>query len=95
MSSPKCRAGDEEAPMRGYASKQGPMLLLINVEDKVPQDHPLRAVKQRCDAILADMRRDFNAACCRVGRPSIPPEQLLKALLLQRPENSVRGLQGE
>jgi transposase len=69
--------------MRGHASKQGPMFLMINVEDKVPPDHPLRAIKRRCDGILADMRRDFNAAYSRMGRPSIPPEQLLKALLLQ------------
>jgi transposase len=69
--------------MRGHASQQGPMFLMINVEDKVPQDHPLRAIKRRCDVILADMRRDFQAAYSRMGRPSIPPEQLLKALLLQ------------
>lgn len=69
--------------MRGHASKQGPMFLMINVEDKVPPDHPLRAIKRRCDGILTDMRRDFNAAYSRMGRPSIPPEQLLKALLLQ------------
>jgi len=69
--------------MRGHVTKQGPMFLMINVEDKVPQDHPLRAIKRRCDGILADMRRDFNAAYSRMGRPSIPPEQLLKALLLQ------------
>ena len=69
--------------MRGHVSGQGPMFLMINIEDKVPADHPLRAVKRRCDRILADMRRDFNAAYSRLGRPSIPPEQLLKALLLQ------------
>jgi len=69
--------------MRGHVSGQGPMFLMINMEDKVPADHPLRAVKRRCDRILADMRRDFNAAYSRLGRPSIPPEQLLKALLLQ------------
>jgi len=69
--------------MRGHVSGQGPMFLMINIEDKVPADHPLRAVKRRCDRILAEMRRDFNAAYSRLGRPSIPPEQLLKALLLQ------------
>ena len=69
--------------MRGHVSGQGPMFLMINIEDKVPADHPLRAVKRRCDRILAYMRRDFNAAYSRLGRPSIPPEQLLKALLLQ------------
>ena len=69
--------------MRGHVSGQEPMFLMINIEDKVPTDHPLRAVKRRCDRILADMRQDFNAAYSRLGRPSIPPEQLLKALLLQ------------
>ncbi|HUW99522.1 MAG TPA: IS5 family transposase [Phycisphaerae bacterium] len=69
--------------MRGHVSGQGPMFLMIHIEDKVPADHPLRAVKRRCDRILADMRRDFNTAYSRLGRPSIPPEQLLKALLLQ------------
>jgi hypothetical protein len=39
--------------MRGHARQQGPMFLMINVADKVPQDHPLRAVKRRCDL---DMR---------------------------------------
>jgi len=69
--------------MRGHISHQQPMFLMINLEERVPQDHPLRAVKRRCDGILADMRRDFNAAYSFLGRPSIPPEQLLKALLLQ------------
>ena len=69
--------------MRGHVSGQGPMFLMIHIEDKVPADHPLRAVKRRCDRILAAMRRDFNTAYSRLGRPSIPPEQLLKALLLQ------------
>lgn len=69
--------------MRGHTSQQQPMFLMINVEERVPQDHPLRAIKRRADTILAGMRRDFNAAYSTLGRPSIPPEQLLKALLLQ------------
>ena len=48
---------------------------MINIEDKAPADPPLRAVKRRCDQILADMRRDLGAAYSRLGRPSIPPEQ--------------------
>ena len=43
--------------MRGHVSGQGPMFMMINIEDKVPADHPLRAVKRRCDRILADVRR--------------------------------------
>jgi len=44
--------------MRGHASKQGAMFLRINIEEKVPADHPLRAVKRRCDRIPADLEAD-------------------------------------
>jgi transposase len=59
------------------------MFLLSNVEAELPQDHPLRAIKRRADRILTAMSRDFTAAYSTTGRPSVPPEQLLKALLLQ------------
>jgi transposase len=66
-------------PHKGLAA----MFVMMNVEARVPADHPLRAIKKRCTAILAAMRRDFDAAYSPTGRPSIPPEQLLKAMLLQ------------
>ena len=69
--------------MRGRPDAQPAMFLMINLEDKVPQDHPLRPVKQRCDRILRAMSRDFNRAYSPLGRDSVPPEQLLKAMLLQ------------
>jgi transposase len=69
--------------MRGRPDAQPTMFLMINLEDKVPQDHPLRPVKQRCDRILRAMSRDFDRAYSHVGRDSVPPEQLLKAMLLQ------------
>jgi transposase len=69
--------------MRGRVTKQTTMFLLFNLEERVPADHPLRAIKARCEPILAAMGRDFNRAYSRLGRPSIPPEQLLKAMLLQ------------
>lgn len=69
--------------MRGRTTKQPPMFLMINVEAELPQTHPLRPIKRRADAILASMNRDFTAAYSRMGRPGVPPEQLLKALLLQ------------
>lgn len=69
--------------MRGKVDNQQTMFVIINVESRIAKDHPLRAVKRRCDNILAGMRKDFNAAYSRIGRPSIPPEQVLKALLLQ------------
>jgi transposase len=59
------------------------MFVMINMEARVPSDHPLRAIKKRCAVILKALRQDFDAAYSRIGRPSIPPEQLLKAMLLQ------------
>ena len=69
--------------MRGKTDSQDTMFVMINVEASIPKDHPLRAIKQRCDKILKDMSSDFARAYSRTGRPGIPPEQLLKALLLQ------------
>ncbi len=48
-----------------------------------PQDHPLRAIRALVDDVLRDMSREFDGLYARVGRPSIPPERLLRAQLLQ------------
>jgi len=69
--------------MRGHIDRQHAMFVVVNLEDKVPADHPLRPIKQWTDRVLAAMRNDFEAAYSHLGRPGIPPEQLLKALLLQ------------
>ena len=69
--------------MRGRTSKQQPMFLTINLERTVPENHPLRAIKRRCDRILGEMRTQFKQAYSHTGRPSVPPEHLLKGLLLQ------------
>ena len=69
--------------MRGGSNEQSSFCLMINLEEKVPQDHPLRAIKRRCHVIFREMSADFRAAYSRYGRPGIPPERLLKALLLQ------------
>lgn len=69
--------------MRGQVNHQQPLFVTLSLEELVPADHPLRAVKRQCDAVFNEMRRDFNDAYSRYGRPGIPPEQLLKALLLQ------------
>jgi transposase/IS5 family transposase len=68
--------------MRGRVSGQPTFFLTVNLESDIPADHPLRPIKKRADAILQGMRRDLDAAYSRLGRPSIPPEQLLKAMLL-------------
>jgi transposase len=69
--------------MRGRTDRQQPMFLMIDVEAELPETHPLRAIKRRANRILSAMSRDFSGAYSRTGRPSVPPEQLLKALLLQ------------
>ena len=68
--------------MRGEDSKQSSMLCLISPADRVPKDHPLRHVKVLADQALAGLSKQFDAMYSRVGRPSIPPERLLKSMLL-------------
>jgi transposase len=58
------------------------MFSVISPEQRVPADHPLRAIKQLSDAILTGLSSTFDAMYSRVGRPSIPPERLLKSQVL-------------
>jgi transposase len=69
--------------MRGKPDSQPPMFFAICVEDRVRVDHPLRPIKKMVDEDLSRMSRRFGAAYADTGRPSVPPERLLKALLLQ------------
>jgi transposase len=69
--------------MRGNIDQQQPMFIAFNLEERVPEDHPLRAIKRTCDRILAGMSRDFNGAYGTTGRVGIPPECLIKAMLLR------------
>ena len=59
------------------------MFSYVALEDRIPVDHPLRGVRKLVDAVLAEMSQDFEGLYSKVGRPSIPPERLLRALLLQ------------
>jgi transposase len=68
--------------MRGRADEQVPLFHTFSVEDRIRADHPLRDVKRRVDRILESMSSRFAAAYSSHGRPSVPPERLLKALLL-------------
>ena len=68
--------------MRGYESKQTSMLSIVSPEQRVRADHPLRKVKELADAALARLSPTFDAMYSGVGRPSIPPERLLKSSLL-------------
>jgi transposase len=68
--------------MRGDSDEQGWMLLAITPDQKVPQDHPIRAIKPIVDRALLCLSPVFNRMYSERGRPSIPPEHLLKASLL-------------
>ena len=70
--------------MRGDDQQlQSGMFCYVALEDRIPADHPLRGVRKLVDAVLAGMFREFDGLYAKVGRPSIPPERLLRALLLQ------------
>src|SRR3989454_11296382 len=73
----------EEARMRGDDRQQAGMWSYISPEQRVPHDHPLRPIPAMVDAILAELSPEFAPLYSPVGRPSIPPEKLLRALLLQ------------
>ena len=69
--------------MRGDDRQPDAMFSYVSAEQRVPADHPLRAIRALVDDVLRDMSHEFDGLYARVGRPSIPPEQLLRALLLQ------------
>ena len=69
--------------MRGEDKQQSAMYSYISLEDRVPPDHPLRRIRVMVDCGLKDLSLHFDALYARRGRPSIPPERLLRALLLQ------------
>src|SRR6202451_222328 len=69
--------------MRGVDHQQSGMFSYISAERRVPKDHPLRAIRVMVDAALEESSWRFDAVSPSSGRPSIPPEKLLRALLLQ------------
>ena len=68
--------------MRGRTDEQPALFHTFHVEDRIRADHPLRDVKRRVDRILAALSAEFAKCYSRIGRPSVPPERLLKAQLL-------------
>ena len=69
--------------MRGTDQQQSHVFSYISPEQRVRSDHPLRPIRTMVDEILKEMSPQFNKMYAKVGRPSIPPEQLLRAQLLQ------------
>src|SRR5712691_11496735 len=72
--------------MRGNDQQQEEIFSYISSEKRVPQDHPLRRVRAMTDVALRRMSPEFDALYACIGRPSIPPERLLRALLMEELE---------
>lgn len=68
--------------MRGADKRQRAMLVVVNLEQRIPQGHPLRRIKALAETALKELSPVFDEIYSAVGRPSIPPERLLKASLL-------------
>jgi transposase len=69
--------------MRGEDQGSEGFFSYVPVERRIPSDHPMRTIRALTDEALASLSRDFDKLYARDGRPSIPPERLLRALLLQ------------
>src|SRR6516225_10283023 len=69
--------------MRGSDDGSGSLFSYVILEARVPMGHPLRVIRQIADGALAELNGDFSALYAQLGRPSIPPEKLLRASLLQ------------
>src|SRR5271155_3958940 len=69
--------------MRGTDERSGSLFSYVDLETRVPKDHPLRAIREIVNGALLDLSADFAAMYAPLGRPSIPPEKLLRASLLQ------------
>src|ERR1700722_11314833 len=69
--------------MRGDGEVQSAMFSYVTLERRVPADHPLRSIRVLVDRALARMDGELSAMYSHTGRPSIAPEKLLRALLLQ------------
>lgn len=69
--------------MRGSDPKQPVIFSYVALEDRVPKDHPLRTIRRIVDRVLEALSGDFSRMYAHTGRPSVPPEQMLRALLIQ------------
>ena len=69
--------------MRGTDERSGGLFSYVDLEARVRADHPLRAIRSIVNDALRDSAPDFGALYSRIGRPSIAPERLLRAMLLQ------------
>ena len=69
--------------MRGLDERTGSLFSYVDLDDRVPAKHPLRVIRRIVNDVLAALEGEFAKLYAASGRPSIPPERLLRALLLQ------------
>src|SRR5262252_4526144 len=69
--------------VRGGDNRTGELFSYVDLEARVRRDHPLRAIRTIVNEALSALEREFAALYSPIGRPSIPPEKLLRAMLLQ------------
>jgi transposase len=74
---------NREKQMRGSEERSGSLFSYVDLESRVRGDHPLRTIREIVNAALSDLSREFTALYTDFGRPSIAPERLLRAMLLQ------------
>ena len=67
----------------GWDTRSDTLFSYVSCEARVPKDHPLRPIRQIVDEALVALSPEFEQLYAKFGRPSIPPERLLRALLLQ------------
>jgi transposase len=68
--------------MRGTLERQVPMFSSVSIDSLIPADHPIRRIRVIVEQVLVELEDEFAAMYSRTGRPSVPPEQLLKATVL-------------
>jgi transposase len=69
--------------MRGRSGSDDELFSFVRLEERVPADHPLRVIRALADEVLAGLSGSFSSLYASTGRPSVPPEMLLRATLLQ------------
>jgi transposase len=69
--------------MRGWDDRSGALFSYLDIEVRVPKSHPLRVIRDLANEALAALAGEFSVLYASTGRPSIPPEKLLRAMLLQ------------
>ena len=69
--------------MRGTDETSGSLFSCVDLEDRIPTRHPLRKIRQIVNDALASLDGDFDVLCSAEGRPSIAPQRLLRASLIQ------------